>query len=146
EKAEQSYRKALALWDKLAPGSNDQADALAALGSIRHKRGELDAAQFYEQALYALESQNQRLGGSSDVRAGFRAKNEKYYREYINLLFTQNQREQAFAVLERSRARTLLETLATAHVDVRNGVDPELLKKERSLLADIKAKSDRRAH
>jgi hypothetical protein len=50
----------------------------------------------------------------------------------------------AFEVLERSRARTLLETLTTAHVDIRKGVDSELARKERSLKADIKAKSERR--
>jgi CHAT domain-containing protein/Tfp pilus assembly protein PilF len=147
DEAEQCYRKALAIWEKLAPGSTNQADALAGLASIRNRRGDLDeAVQVYEQALNALEDQTARLGGSDDVRSGFRAQHQSYYREYIDLLLSKDKREQAFEVLERSRARTLLYTLASGRIDIRNGVDADLIKKERSLQADIKAKSERRIH
>ncbi len=143
--AEQSYRGALAIWERLAPGSADHADALAGLGSVLRQRSQFDAAaQYYAQALDALEGQTARLGGAADVRAGFRAKHENYYHEYIDLLVSQNKPELAFTVLERSRARMLLETLATAHLDIRKGADPKLVAKERSLQAEIKAKSERR--
>jgi CHAT domain-containing protein len=59
-------------------------------------------------------------------------------------LIALNQPEKAFEVLERSRARTLLETLASAHVDVDQHVDAKLVEQERALRADINAKSDRR--
>lgn len=79
------------------------------------RKGQTDgAAQLFEQALSALESQNIHLGGSQDVRSGFRARFDAYYRDYIDLLMRQNQPRRAFDVLERSRARSLLEMLAEA--------------------------------
>jgi CHAT domain-containing protein len=140
------YQRALTIREKLAPGSLDHANSLAALARIAHHEGQLDEAiTYYRQSLDALESQTARLGGGSDVRAGFRAKHEEYYREYIDLLVSQNKPELAFAVLERSRARALLETLAGAHIDIRKGADSALLQREHGLQADLKAKSERRA-
>jgi CHAT domain-containing protein/Tfp pilus assembly protein PilF len=146
DEAEQSYRKASAILDTLAPGSVNMADSLAGLASIRRRQGRLEeAAQFYAQALDAFEAQTARLGGSADIRADFRAKRGSY-RESIDVLLAQGKPQAAFEVLERSRARILLEILASAHVDIRRGVSPELLKEERSLQADIKAKSERHVH
>jgi CHAT domain-containing protein/Tfp pilus assembly protein PilF len=145
DKAAEYYRRALVIREKLAPGSTAHADTLAGLASIMRRRGQVEtAASYYEQALNALESQTARLGGSNDTRAGFRARHENYYRDYTDLLLIEGKTQEAFAVLERSRSRTLLETLATAHVDVRKGADPVLIGKQRSLQADIRAKSERR--
>ncbi len=44
---------------------------------------------------------------------------------------------------ERARARSLLETLAEANVDIRQGVDPTLLERERSVQQLIAGKSER---
>src|SRR5581483_3380728 len=103
------------------------------------------AAQLFEQALNVLENQTARLGGSAEIRADFRAKCESYYKDYIEMLIGQKQPELAFQVLERSRARTMLVTLAAAHVDIRKGVDASLLDRERELQQSFKAKSERRA-
>jgi CHAT domain-containing protein len=139
-------QRALAIREKLAPGSIDHANTLAGLARIARREGQLDkATTYYQQSLDALESQAARLGGSTDVRAGFRAKHEDYYREYIDLLVSQNKPELAFVALERSRARALLETLAGAQIDIRKGAEPALLERERGLLADLKGKSQRRA-
>jgi len=56
---------------------------------------------------------------------------------------SRHQPELAFELLERSRARTLLELLSEARVDIRQGVDPNLLEQERVLRASIRAKTDR---
>jgi CHAT domain-containing protein/Tfp pilus assembly protein PilF len=145
--AERYYKRAMGIWEKLAPESEDQADALVGLASIQRRRGQLDAAaQLYEEGLNALEGQTARLGGTDEVRAMFRAKHEAFYREYIDLCIAQHNPELAFAVAERSRARTLLETMAAAHLDIHNGAAPDLLATERSLQAEIKAKSQRRLH
>jgi CHAT domain-containing protein/Tfp pilus assembly protein PilF len=143
-KAEDYFRKELAIWEKLAPSSKSHADTLAALASVlRHGQPEL-AAHLYGQALDALETQVAHLGGSENVVRDFRAKHADYYSEYIDLLVQQKQPIQAFAVLERSRARVLLETLTTGHINIRNGVDPSLLSLEQSLLAEITSKSNRK--
>ena len=146
-KAKDYYSKAVTMLAKLSPEGTDYAESLAGLADVARLEGDLGAAApYYEDALKALEGQTVRLGGSSELRASFRARHENVYREYIEVLLGLNKPELAFQALERSRARTLLETLAAAHVDVRKGVDPELISRERSLQASLKAKSQRRIH
>jgi hypothetical protein len=113
-------------------------------GVTRDKQQTDEAAQLYAQAIDVFESQLTHLGGSSDVRAGFRAKHADYYSDYAGLLLAQKQPELAFQVLERSRARTLLETLTEVHVDIRQGADPSLLERERKLQVTLTAKSNRK--
>jgi CHAT domain-containing protein/Tfp pilus assembly protein PilF len=144
-KAEQYYRRALAILEKNAPESSTHAESLFALaGIMRRKQQPEAAAQFYEQSLQTLESQTARLGGGEETRSGFRAKYISYYKGYIDLLLQQKKPETAFQVLERLRARTLLETLAQVHADILKGVDPALVDKERSLQESISARSSRR--
>lgn len=144
-RAEEDYRRASAMRSELAPRSTEQAESLASLAGVVQRKGELDsAAQLYEQALNALEGQTAQLGAGEEVRADFRAQHEQYYRDYVDLLVAQNEPALAFQVLERSRARTLLETLPAANVDTHRGADSHLLEKERLLQAEIKAKSNRR--
>ena len=144
-RAEEYYQQALAMREKLAPGSRQHAETLAALAGIMRDKKQPDvAAQLFEQALNALERQTGNLGGSQEVRANFRAKRESYYKDYIDLLIVQKRPELAFQVLERSRARTLLEMLTAAHVDIRKGGDPTLLELEHSLQESITAKSNLR--
>jgi CHAT domain-containing protein/Tfp pilus assembly protein PilF len=133
-KAEQYYRRSLAIREKLAPGSIVHAETLAALAGIMRETNQAEAAmQLYGQALNALESQTARLGGGDEIRTGYRAKHGGFYKDYIDLLIDQKQTELAFQVMERSRARTLVEMLTNAHVDIRQGIDPSLLKQERML-------------
>jgi CHAT domain-containing protein len=136
------YRQALAIREKLASGSADHAATLAALAGVAQKKGQLDAAQkLYELALTALESQTARLGGSEEMRSDFRAAHASYYKDYVDLLLAENRPDAALQVLERSRTRMLLEMMTAAHVDIRKGVDPRLLERERILQADLTAKS-----
>lgn len=143
--SERYYRQALGIREKFGPGSADHAEVLAALAAIaRTKQQPEKAAQLYEQTLNALESQTAHLGGSEEQRAGFRAKYQNYYKDYIDLLAARHQPERAFEVLERARARSLLETLGEAQVDIHKGVDAILIERERSLQTAILGKSDRR--
>jgi CHAT domain-containing protein/Tfp pilus assembly protein PilF len=137
----ESHQQALAIVERLIPGTESHAASLAAIAGIMRRKGDSGAAaQYYQQALDALESQAARFGGRDELRAGFRARHASYYQDYIDLLVEQKRFEVALQVLERSRARTLLETLV--HVDVRQGADPALLEKKRSLEATLKAKSE----
>jgi CHAT domain-containing protein/tetratricopeptide (TPR) repeat protein len=145
DEAEQYGRRALALWTQLAPASADEARAFAGLASIMREQGKLDAAaQFYEQAIDALDAQISRLGGTEEVHAGFQAERGSYYRDYMSLLIGQGKADLAFYVLERSRARTLLEMLTSTHLDVKRGADPALLHRERALRENLTARVDRR--
>ncbi|MBZ5525713.1 MAG: CHAT domain-containing protein [Acidobacteriia bacterium] len=143
--AEQYHSQAIEIIEKLAPGSMDHADTLAALASIARRRLQPEAATHrFEQAMAALENQLAQLGGTEESRTGFRARHNRFYKDYIDLLMEQNQPELAFQVLERSRARSLLELLAEGRVDIRKGVDPGLLNQERALRQALNARSDQR--
>jgi CHAT domain-containing protein len=144
-KAEEYDRQALAIEKKLAPQSAGYAEALAGLAGIFWEKQQKDeAARLYGEAIDVLDQQLTRLGGSTEVRAGFRAKYAEYFSNYADLLVEQNRPELAFEVLERSRARTLLEMLAGSHVDIRQGADPALIEKERLLQATLTAKTNRK--
>jgi CHAT domain-containing protein/Tfp pilus assembly protein PilF len=139
--AEMFYRRSLAIREKLTPGSIYHAESLAKVGNaLRLKRQPEAAIQAFDQALNALENQTARLGGAAGIRLGYRATYAAYYENYIELLMEENKAERAFEVLERSRGRTLLELLAEAHLDIRKGVDPSLLKRERSLRERLTAR------
>ena len=147
ESAETHYRRAIAIYEKLTPSSINQARSLSGLASVLRQRGRLEeAAELFQRAIHALENQVEHLGGTENVRADFRGRHESYYSQYIDLLIAQKQPELAFQALERSRARTLLETLAAAHVDIRKGADPALLERERLFKVEISARSERRIH
>ena len=105
------------------------------------RRQDKAAAKLYAKALNALESEAAQLGGEDVDRSGFRASHARYYREYVDLLLSQNSVERAFEVLERSRAQTLIETLARGGVQVTNGVDRQLLDQEHSLEHALSART-----
>jgi CHAT domain-containing protein len=142
--AQELYQQALAIQERLAPESTDYAESLAALASIQRVQQPGPAARLFERALDALETQTTRLGGSQNLRSEFRARYSDYYKDYIDLLVQQKRAEEAFHVAERWRARSLLETLTAARVEIHHDADPELLQRERSLQASMNGKRDRR--
>lgn len=144
--AEKYFRQALDIRADLIPGTTAHAETLNGLAlTLREENRLSEADRTFAQALDALENQTAHLGGTTEIRYGFRGLHAKIYQQYIDLLMAERQSERAFQVLERSRARTVLETLAMVHADIRKGVDPKLLEQARSIQADIGAKADRRA-
>ena len=145
DKAEDYSRQALGITEHIAPGTAVHAQALSALAAVLRRKKQVDeSAQLYARAITALETQMAQLGGSNDTRAGFRAGYSNIYFEYADLLIGENRADEAFRVLERSRAQNLLETLAMSGADIRKGADPKLVEQERSLRAALTAKSDKR--
>lgn len=143
--AEDYYRRSLAIREELCPGSAWHAESLGALAGVLRLQGKIEeASEMFQRSINALERQTTRLGGSDDARTSFRARHSSIYRDYVELLLASGKTQLAFEVLERSRARTLLETLARGHVDVHGGVDPTLLRREHSLSESLTARQDRR--
>src|SRR5262249_13757585 len=73
------------------------------------------------------------------------------YEFYVDLLMRLDQRfpsqgydAAALQASERARARSLLELLIEARADIRQGVDPALLERERSLLGQLDAAIEKR--
>ena len=144
-KSAEFYRRALAIVERSNPGSIDHAEILAELaGTLRHQ-GQLNAAgELYPKALAALESRAFHLGGVEEDRSRYRAWYVRYYQGYMDLLLKQGRQEQAFELLEGSRARTLLEMLSQAHINIRQGANAPTFERERELRRSLQAKTEAR--
>lgn len=143
--AEQNYTAALKLEEGLRWISTARVEIILALADLKLRKGELQSAdQLFRHGLSELEERTSHLGGAADVRSGFRARFDVYYRDYVDLLVTQGQPELALEIFERSRARSLVEMLAEAHVDIRRNIDPDLLKLANRLQGEIRSKVNRR--
>jgi CHAT domain-containing protein/Tfp pilus assembly protein PilF len=129
---------------------DDEAMALYLVALINYERGELiEARTKLEAALEITNSSRQKIA-NPEWRASFLASRQPFHELYIDLLMRLHQREpgkghdaEALTASERARARSLLEILTEARVDIRQGVDPELLQRECELQQRLNAKSER---
>jgi CHAT domain-containing protein len=111
--AEARYDEALAASRKWISGSREEADVHWGLGRVRRRAGHLtQAAESFRQAIDILERQRTRLGGTDESRNSFAAAYSPCYHEAIEVLVELGRHDEAFHVLERSRARLLLGLLA----------------------------------
>lgn len=123
--------------------------------SIVHR----DSGRFYEaeleieEALGIIESLRAK-GSNQQLRISYFASVQDYYEFYIDLLIELDQLHptagyaaKALHACERARARGLLDLLAEAKVDLREGVDPTLLERERADVEKLNALAlQRRQH
>jgi len=131
EEAESLCRRALAIFQELAPGTNKEATAYRDLAVIVRRAGRAGEARgLYEQSLLAIDRAGWQLAGSGQGRSAFLSAYASYYREAVDLLVELRRPEEAFAVLERFRARDLLGLLAERKLDFAGAV-PEALESER---------------
>ncbi|MEM7353033.1 MAG: tetratricopeptide repeat protein, partial [Acidobacteriota bacterium] len=115
DRAEDLYLQALENRQRLAPHSFQVAVTLHALGRLYRRQSPPQLAradEYFRRAIDSLEQQVDRLGGSQDVRAGFRARYSEYYRDALATQLELGQPALAFQTLERSRARSFLEQLS----------------------------------
>ncbi|HEX3106724.1 MAG TPA: CHAT domain-containing protein [Terriglobales bacterium] len=141
--SEKLYRHALEIVAKSNPGSLDHAELLAELaGTLQHQEQTQDASELYREALTIIEKQALHLGGVVEDRSRYRATNIRYYQGFADVLLQQGRREQAFEVIERSRARTLLELLSIGHINIGKGVDSVLISREQDLERTLQAKTE----
>lgn len=130
--------QALKLYRLLGHRSRE-AIALYGLAMIERDRDNLDESRVcMEASLKIVESLRSGLA-SQELRASFLAQRQDYYEFHIDLLMRLHQREPAkahnlaaFQASERAHARSLLELLAEARVDVEQGISPELKQRERA--------------
>jgi CHAT domain-containing protein/tetratricopeptide (TPR) repeat protein len=149
EKAVEQFTAALAILrniDDLASA----AMALEGLARAEQKRGKIEDARKYIEESLALRETVRSRSGSLELRASYRATIERAYEFYIDLLMQQHAKNpgqgldaQALKASERGRARSLLEQLNEARIDIREGVDPALIQKEADLSRVLNAKAQR---
>ena len=143
QKALEYFGQALAIFRAVGDREGEAA-ALGSIARIERDRGELAQARTrIEAALELIESLRAAAPGP-ELRATFLASKRDAYEFYIDLLVRLDEREPgrghdraAFQASERSRARSLLELLTEARMDVRQGIAPELKERERAVHARI---------
>lgn len=136
-KAEDYYRQALEILETSAPGTQGEAETAFGLATALVRQGHGDRAiPFFEQGANSLDRQMGRLGGPDEVRSEFRAQFDSHYRDYVGLLLEQNQPQAAFAVLERSRARSLLDMLAERDLVFATDLPPAIQRERKLNAAD----------
>lgn len=88
--------------------------------------------------------------GGQELRSSYFATVQEPYEIYVDVLMQQHKQSPnenydvlALQVNERSIARSLLETLNEARADIRMGVDPMLLDRERTLQQELNARAAR---
>jgi len=92
-----------------------------------------------EAALEIAESIRSSLA-SSDFRQSYFVGVRNRYDLLIDILMRQRREAEAFAVSERARARSLLEMLGESRSDIHEGVNPELLEREKQIRAALRVK------
>ena len=149
DKAQEQFTQALSISRSISE-LRSVASSLGGIARAEQKRGNLAAARKNIEESLALRETIRSRSGSLQLRASYRATLEKAYEFYIDLLMQQHAKDpmqgydaEALAASERGRARSLLEQLSEARVDIRHGVDPVLIEKERDLTRVLNAKAQR---
>jgi CHAT domain-containing protein len=89
-----------------------------------------------QRAVDAIERQRGRVGGSDEARAHFSARYAPLYSDLIDLLIGLGRPDEAYSVLERSRARQLLTMLAERDLSFAADVPAELDRERRRLATE----------
>lgn len=118
-----------------------EAACLEMLGRIDMREGRLEEAlRNLEPALEIIEATRQRIS-LPELRASYFALSRGVFDAYVDSLMQLHEQNpdgdyasRALAAAERSRARSLLDTLIEANADIKQGVDPKLLQQEKELL------------
>lgn len=129
---------------------NGEAATLAHIARLERDRGNTTSARSrIEEALAAVESLRTNIK-NHHLRASFFASVREYYELNIDLLMSLHKQRPsegfdaaALQASEKGRARSLLELLAETHAEIRQGVDPALVERERSLRQMISDKAER---
>ncbi|HEX7312551.1 MAG TPA: CHAT domain-containing tetratricopeptide repeat protein [Pyrinomonadaceae bacterium] len=149
QKGAEYYAQALSLFqtlnDRVSEAKTRQslAEAESARGNLAQAREQIEAAISIIEAMRAQVVSRQ-------LRTSFFASRQGAYEFEIDLLMrmhrldpTKGHDAAALGVSERARARGLLEMLSESGVDVRQGVEPALLGRERELSQRLSAKAAR---
>lgn len=149
QKALHFYNQALSLQRAIGDPQRE-ATTRYDIARLERDRGNLlEARQHIEAALALVESVRSNVA-SAQLRAVFFASVRKYHELNIDLLMRLHKERPsegydaaALQASEKGRARSLLELLAEASAEIRQGVDSPLIERERALRRMISDKAER---
>ncbi|MGH9931631.1 MAG: CHAT domain-containing tetratricopeptide repeat protein, partial [Pyrinomonadaceae bacterium] len=127
-----------------------QAQSLYEIARLERDRGNLiEARSRIEAALGIIESLRTKIA-SEQLRSSYFSSVQEYYELYIDVLMrlhklhpSEGNDAAALQGSERARGRGLIDLLIESHADIRQGVDPQLLERERDLQQLLNAKAER---
>lgn len=148
-KALEYYDKALPIW-RAVGDRNGEVAALYGMARAESDLGDLVHASARTEAALAIINTLRTKVASRYLRASYFASVQDLYKLHIDLLMRLHQRQPAVGfdvaalkAYEQARARSLIDMLAEANADIRQGVDPDLLRRERSLQQMLNAEAER---
>jgi len=127
-----------------------ESSTLYRIANVERDIGSLDEAKTNSDRSIALIESLRTQVASHDLRSSYVASVHQYYELNIDILMdlhklrpSERFDKAALEASESSRARTLLETLAEANADIRQGVNYQLLERERALQRQLDANAQR---
>jgi CHAT domain-containing protein/Tfp pilus assembly protein PilF len=118
------------------------------LAKVEMERGRLDEARRHIEASLKINESLRGLNSSLQLRSTYLAVTQDHYQLYIELLMQLHRGDPAaghdstaLQVSERGRARSLLDALGEAQIDLRSGVDAQLAAEERRLQRKLNEQS-----
>jgi CHAT domain-containing protein/Tfp pilus assembly protein PilF len=139
QKAIEFYVRALPIL-RAVGDRGGEATTLYNIAYFQRSEGKLtEALTNIKAAVDIIESLRSKIV-SPELRTSYFATVQDYYEFYTNLLMQLHQQDpskgydaEALHIAERSKARSLLELIAEANADIRQGIDPKLLVREKVL-------------
>ncbi|HKS08137.1 MAG TPA: tetratricopeptide repeat protein [Pyrinomonadaceae bacterium] len=149
QEAVKDYADSISIFELLG-AKRDEAWARQGLARAERDRGNFAEARRQIEISIALVEAMRIQVSSRQLRASYLATKQNAYEFYTDLLMLMHLREPAkghdataFQISERARARGFREMLTESGVDLREGVDPALLDRERELSQVLNAKAER---
>jgi CHAT domain-containing protein/uncharacterized protein HemY len=150
EQALSTYNSDLALRRMLGDRTGE-AETLYQAAMTQRDKGNLNEARTQIEATIKIVEDIRTRVTSQELRTSYFASVQNYYQFYIDLLMQLHKKDpskgydaEALHASERDRARSLLELLTEANANIRQGVDPKLLQRERTLQQKLDAVEKRR--
>lgn len=150
DKALNNHSLALQIYRLLGTQSGE-IRALYGIARVAYLRGNLnESLAKTETAINLIENIRAKIA-STELRTSYLSNYQQLYKFYIDLLMQINKNKpsqgfdaRALQASERARARGLLDILNEARADIRQGIEPTLLERERKLQQQLNAKDAER--
>ena len=144
------YNQALYIFREVGD-RGEEANTLRNLAIFKIEQGNLPEALTNIDSAIALVEQIRTNIASPELKTSFFATVEDYYKIKTDILMELHQKNPnqdydklAFENSERGKARTLLDLLTEANIDIRKGVEPKLVSQERRLRIKLDSIEQRR--
>jgi CHAT domain-containing protein/tetratricopeptide (TPR) repeat protein len=142
DRAQEALGKALDLYQSIGTLTR-AADSLYELAALDRDRGRLqEASARIAQALAWLDATGAGAG-SAESRMRFAASHRKSYDFAIDTAMRLHECSKAFELSERARARTFVDLIREARLDIRQGIDPALFERERNVQESLNERQER---